>query len=179
MNDKLPPHLGGHFGVTHIDRGALEWLISLGQRSVLDIGCGPGGQVKQARNLEMFATGIDGDPSCSPDLLHDFCEGPLSGSRYDAVWCVEFLEHIAIQYLDNVLETILKTNPNIIVASAAPPGFSGFHHVNCQSEEFWFREFRKIGFYFDEELTYQLRHFSTMKREFIPKRGWALIKEKL
>ena len=33
----LEPHLGGHQGKTHIDEGALRWLINNGINSFLDI----------------------------------------------------------------------------------------------------------------------------------------------
>ena len=39
----LAEHLGGHEGETHLDDGALSYLIEkLGIKSMLDIGCGPG-----------------------------------------------------------------------------------------------------------------------------------------
>jgi ribosomal protein L11 methylase PrmA len=55
-------HLGGHKGRTHIDKGILQFAKEvLDCKSVVDIGCGPGGQVYEALNLGMNAMGVDGD----------------------------------------------------------------------------------------------------------------------
>jgi hypothetical protein len=46
----LPQHLGGHENETHIDDGALSYIIkTFGIGSMVDIGCGPGGMVDHAR----------------------------------------------------------------------------------------------------------------------------------
>ena len=48
----LPKHLGGHGNVTHIDTGLIEFARDeLGCKSILDIGCGPGGIVYEAIRL--------------------------------------------------------------------------------------------------------------------------------
>jgi SAM-dependent methyltransferase len=168
-------------GKTHTDEGALRWLQEWGVRSVLDIGCGPGGQVEAARGLGMQAMGIDGDPACNPDLLHDFTTGiakpaDVVGFKYDAVWCVEFLEHVHEKFLWNVLATIVLARPRIIVAAAAPPGKRGHHHVNCQPQEYWEQVFANCGYRYTKMHTDKLRKASTMVREFIPQRGMVFIK---
>ena len=40
-------HLGGHCGITHLDQGAIDWAIDeFSVKSMLDVGCGPGGMVQ-------------------------------------------------------------------------------------------------------------------------------------
>ena len=75
----LPPHLGGHCGTTHIDTGALRYFYDIHNcRRLLDVGCGPGGQVKAARDIGYtHCAGIDGDPAVEPDILHDFTTGTV------------------------------------------------------------------------------------------------------
>lgn len=46
----LPEHLGGHKNRTHLDEGSLDHCIKILQvKSMLDIGCGPGGMVEIGR----------------------------------------------------------------------------------------------------------------------------------
>ena len=60
----LPSHLGGHKSRTHIDVGVLKFARDkLKVKSMLDIGCGPGGMVNLAKKLELKVLGIDGDDS--------------------------------------------------------------------------------------------------------------------
>ena len=44
-------------------------------RSMLDIGCGPGGQVALAGSLGITPRGIDNEPNVDPHVLHDFTDG--------------------------------------------------------------------------------------------------------
>jgi len=170
----LPSHLGGHANTTHTDEGSLRWLKKRGVRSLLDLGCGPGGQVALASELNIHAEGIDGDPSCHPQHLHDFTTGPFTppeSFHFHAVWCVEFLEHVEGKYLDNVMTCILAADPVLVVISAAPPGKAGHHHVNCQPSSYWRDLFQGYGLEFSRSRSEQLREASTMKREFIRERG--------
>ena len=78
----LEEHLGGHQGKTHTDEGTLNWAIHyLDVKSMLDIGCGPGGMVELANNMGVDAFGVDGDYTLqrydeSKFLIHDFQTGP-------------------------------------------------------------------------------------------------------
>ena len=58
----LEAHLGGHQNKTHLDHGALDWLIkTTNAKTFLDIGCGPGGMVELAKSKGLLVKGIDGD----------------------------------------------------------------------------------------------------------------------
>lgn len=58
----LEEHLGGHNYKTHLDEGALSWLIkTFNATSCLDIGCGPGGMVELAEQHCLKSHGVDGD----------------------------------------------------------------------------------------------------------------------
>lgn len=174
---RLAKHLGGHSGKTHCDRGALTWLRDKrGVRKLLDLGCGPMGQVKLARSLGIYAMGIDGDPACKPDFIHDFNQDiPQIDEEFDAVWCVEFLEHVAEKFLPNVLAAIEQANPKVMVVSAAPPGKKGYHHVNCRPPAYWYGVFAATGYKISEELTEEVRASSTMHREFVRDRGMVFL----
>ena len=101
---RLPKHLGGHLWKTHIDTGTLSYIQSkYDVRTAIDLGCGPGGMVKEMEKTGIKAMGIDGDYTLNPDTnwrCHDFCSGPLRlDSEYDLCWTVEFLEHVDEKYI--------------------------------------------------------------------------------
>ena len=111
----LEAHLGGHQNKTHLDNGALDWLIKqCNAKSFLDIGCGPGGMVYEVIRLGLDARGVDGDfvtTRKKPELfeIHDFTKGKLEhiNMNFDLIWCCEFIEHVEKQYEDNWINLML------------------------------------------------------------------------
>jgi SAM-dependent methyltransferase len=165
--------------VTHTDRGALLYFQSKhGVRSLLDIGCGPGGQVELARRMGIAAKGIDGDPNVDPTILHDFTQGPCPFNiTFDMGWSVEFLEHVEERYLPNLAQTFQACR--ILCITHALPGKSGHHHVNLKPKRYWIDWFKSIGFSHDPEATVAMRAASTMTREFIQQTGMVLVRDKM
>jgi len=156
----LPPHLGGHFGQTNMDEATLNYLIArFDIRSMLDVGCGPGGMVDAAHQRNIYAHGIDGDPFMRSAWvsIHDYTTGPLSMpiTDFDLIWCTEFVEHIEQQYEDNYLATF--DAGRVLFLTAAPPGFPGWHHVNCQPEQYWIALLEARGWALDREATRWVR----------------------
>lgn len=155
---RLPPHLGGHFGNTNMDEPTLDYLIArYDVRSMLDVGCGPGGMVEMAWRRGLDADGIDGDIGLPEWIIkHDFTVGPYSyGAPRDLIWCTEFVEHVAAEYQDNYLMTFGAGR--VLFLTAAPPGFPGHHHVNCQPESYWIELLAQRGWRLDEEATAWVR----------------------
>ena len=174
---QTPNHLGGHAGITHIDVGAMKWAIDkLEVKSALDVGCGPGDMVKLMLDNNIDALGIDGDPNLNwgnpgKFIRHDYTTGKL-GYEFpvDLVWCVEVLEHVEEQYLDNLFETF--DNARYVIVTAAPPGTeSAHHHVNCQTSAYWKKTFNERGFRFKRTWTRELREASSMSRDFMRETG--------
>ena len=71
---KVPDHLGGHLNRTNTDEPLLIHVKNkFNIKSMLDIGCGPGGmrEVANRNNIEWF--GVDGDPTIikNTDLHHN------------------------------------------------------------------------------------------------------------
>ncbi len=156
----LPPHLGGHFGNTNMDEATLDYLIArFDVRSMLDVGCGPGGMVDAARRKGLHTWGIDGDPFMErPDvIIHDYATGPfpVQGRVFDLIWCTEFVEHVERQYEENYLATF--DAGRVLFLTAAPPGFPGWHHVNCQIEGYWHVRMATHGWHLDTEATAWVR----------------------
>jgi hypothetical protein len=154
---KLPPHLGGHFGNTNLDEATLCYLVSRYRiESMLDVGCGPGGMVELAWRLGLHAWGIDGDRFGPPWIIkHDYTTGPYVGMPADLIWCTEFVEHVEAQYQENYLATF--ATGQVLFLTAAPPGFPGHHHVNCQPESYWMQLLAQHGWRHDREATAWVR----------------------
>lgn len=173
----IPEHLGGHMNKTHVDYGSLRYMKSLGCESMIDIGCGPGGQVQAAKELGFKRSlGIDGDWTVLPKegnfILHDFTEGPYkSFVNYDLAWSVEFLEHVEEQYIPNYMPVFASAKYALV--TFAPPGHGGHHHVNEQEMDYWVDIFEKYDMIYNQSLTIKIRQSSTMAKPFMQTRGIA------
>lgn len=176
----LEEHLGGHQGKTHTDEGTLNWAIHyLDVKSMLDIGCGPGGMVELANSMGVDAFGIDGDYTLqryneSKFLIHDFQTGPAPITKqYDLGWSVEFVEHVYEKYIPHYVQAMQKCK--YLIMTYAPPGHGGHHHVNENTEQYWIDTLQKYGFTYDPVLTNQMRNASTMgtkkKHRFLQRTG--------
>lgn len=172
---ELPEHLGGHSGQTHNDIGVLEYFKNVhGVKSMLDVGCGPGGQVLSAIDLGISALGIDGDFTIDRPgnhwCIHDYTVGPSPVKEtFDLVWSCEFVEHVYEEYMSNFLQDFIRGK--WLCITYAPPGHGGYHHVNEQPEEYWISQIENLGFKFNQEVTQQVRSLSTQRKKFIKKRG--------
>lgn len=169
----LPRHLGGHAGVTHVDKGALRLFWSIGCRSLIDVGCGPGGQVALASQLGWQAVGLDGDYTLRRAIdcqIIDFTvEKYQSGERFDLAWCCEFVEHVEARYIGNYMPAL--AGARYLAMTHAPPGKRGHHHVNCQPAAYWKRVMARHGLTYLPNLTRRLRRASSMGREFVRTTG--------
>lgn len=170
----LPAHLGGSEGETHIDDGALTFIINAtGATSMVDVGCGPGGMVQLALSKGMKAAGIDGDftiPRNIPCHIHDFTTGYVQlDQTYDLCWCVEFVEHVHEAYMDNYMKVFQQCR--FVVMTHAYPGQGGHHHVNEQPTDYWIEKMTAAGFIFEPQMTDAIRRASTMNQFFIRQHG--------
>ena len=179
---KLSSHLGGHKGRTHTDSGILEYFNQEYKcNSLLDIGCGPGGQVELAKTLNWDAHGVDGDHTVKRSFacqIVDFKYAMYVPNRsYDLGWCVEFLEHVEEKYIPNYMPALKACNYTVV--THALPGEPGHHHVNCQEQEYWINIFSQYDLIYNEELTNIVKQKSTMERDFIRRRGLAFVNKRL
>jgi len=175
----LPSHLGGHENETHVDIGALSFLVEkFDVKTVIDVGCGPGGMVKVGRELGLDYIGVDGDftveraSEVQPYVtIHDFTKEPplfktSDGSEvFDLGWTVEFLEHVDAHYIYNFMKTLRQCK--YVICTHAFPGQPGHHHVNCREHPYWVDIFTAFGFEVDVETTNQVRDKSTMAERYI------------
>lgn len=152
-------HIGGHMNVTQMDEPLLDYLHSVFKfKTMLDLGCGPGGMVDMAIRKGIDAFGIDGDPAVAQPFIriHDFTLGPYPHPvEVDFIWCVEFAEHVEEKYLDNWMPLMGKAK--VVLFSHALLNQPGYHHVNCQDHAYWIKQFAKVGMRLSKKITDQAR----------------------
>jgi len=166
-------HLGG-FTELDEDGIALElWRDMLGHygiKTLMDLGCGRGVstawfllQGVDARCAEgshdavernMFGeVGIGGQEDRVTE--HDFSRGPWwpTGPTCDAVWAVEFLEHVGRNYHRNYFPVLKKA----ALVFATHSKWGGWHHVEVHDEHWWRNRLEGHGLVFSEELSSRAR----------------------
>ena len=169
--DQARPDLGGNF--RHGDVGCYtpkvwEYVVNrFAIRSMLDVGCGEGHAVAYFNRLGVYAHGIDGlelnaRRSIVPIALHDLGHGPYI-MPVDFVMCVEVVEHVEEQFLDNLLTTLC--NGSVILMTHAFPDQPGHHHVNCKPAEYWIEKLAARGFVYSDE--------TKLVRKLASEEGWA------
>lgn len=178
-NNGLPMHLGGHEEETHLDDGALDYLINtMGVKTMVDIGCGPAGMVELARSKGLEVLGVDGDfvveRNVDDIVIHDYQAAPYVPEKsYDLAWTVEFVEHIEEQYIRNFVATMDKCK--YVLMTHAFPGQPGHHHVNCQTTEYWAHIMNAFGYSILIDETNAIRAASTMKERYIREQSIFLL----
>lgn len=134
----------------------------LGVQTVLDVGCGRGVSTKWFLDHGVDAVCVEGSQDAYDNSLvpkerivqHDFTRGAWWPEKiYDAVWCLEFLEHVKREHMDNYMKTFSKAR--YIFVSHAIVG--GWHHVEVHHSWWWIEKFAAYGFEFAPELTRMLR----------------------
>ena len=169
-NNGLPMHLGGHEETTWVDEGVLDLLINkFDIKSMVDVGCGPGGMVEHARSKGLEVLGVDGDfvveRNITDVVIHDYTTGPYVPEKsYDLAWTCEFVEHVDAKYVRNFVSTFDKCK--YVVMTHALPGQAGWNHINCQPIEYWIHVLLAFGFEIDVETTNQVRAASTITERY-------------
>jgi hypothetical protein len=170
----IPAYATGSCGVTHVDEGMLKFFATHGCRSLLDVGCGPGGQVQLARSMGWRALGIDVDITLyrRPGVaLCDLCVEPvLLPEPADLVWSVETAEHIPPECVDRYIETLAR-NAKVAIcmtASQVPMDL----HVSVHPVAWWVERVTASGeFTWDRGTLNVVAQHSTMARSFLSDTG--------
>lgn len=141
------------------------WAMStLNIHSVLDVGCAEGHAARFFQTHGCRVVGVEGSQrallaSKIPEqhILHDFTSGPWQPHQAcEMVWSCEFVEHVEEKFSDNFLATF-ATATRFVFMTFAGPGQPGWHHVNCQSQDYWEAKMGNIGFSLDIKLTAHAR----------------------
>lgn len=166
-NDKL--HLGGFLSQgdpSTLSPNTFNWMLSeLAIKKIVDLGCGRGFSTNYflERGAEVLC--VEGSHDAVKNSLlpkdvvveHDFTRGPWwPEGTWDAVWCVEFVEHIQRQFIRNYLPVFRRAA--LVFVSFGISG--GHHHVEVKEEWWWKSRFTAAGLEFSEDLTARVRRFA-------------------
>lgn len=160
-------HLGGF---TEIDLSGISpsvWkhmIQTFGVHSLLDVGCGRGIStlwfLKHGADILCVEGSHDAvQKSMLPDVStqvveHDYSRGPYWPEKtYDAVWSVEFLEHVNLQFHFNYIQSFRKAALIFVTSSR----WGGWHHTEVHPDQWWIRKYEAYGFRYSESLTNEIR----------------------
>ena len=161
--DQNQAHLGGNISVGDPHSySPTVWQYLVGRfalGSVLDVGAGLGHAARWFHRAGVPAVAVDGLKYNCLKSVHPLVHCDLSqGSLYcpvDLVLCVEMVEHLEEQYLENLLDTLC--NGKIIVMTNALPGQGGYHHVNERPTQYWIDHLAKRGCTVSQDDTNKIR----------------------
>jgi len=154
------PHLGGHFDFTSMLKPTLDFIKQKYDiRSMIDIGCGPGGMVEYANYIGIYSIGVDGDEIIKKNKeyihIHDYTLGEYNfNESFDLAYSTEFLEHVEENYIRNFMPTFQQAK--YIWCTAAVPGQPGHHHVNCKAKDYWIDIFKEYGLEYQKEISAEI-----------------------
>ena len=121
-------------------------------RSVLDVGCGSGDWLLEAKRL--FSADIlaidgkwnDGLSGTGLPYIHADLESPLpTTDRFDLAICLEVAEHLTTAGISNLLDSLTAAS-DVVLFSAAIPLQPGTNHINCHWQSYWIDQFQKRSF---------------------------------
>jgi len=130
--------------------------------SVLDLGSGLGHAARYFANKGVQTIAVDGLESnvaraVFPTVMVDLTKQPVR-CNVDLVHCQEVVEHIAPEHVDNVIASLACGR--FLVMSHAVPGQPGFHHVNCQTWDYWVDKMLRVGMHLLPIDTDRVRNFA-------------------
>jgi SAM-dependent methyltransferase len=160
-------HLGGftNLDTEGVSTDVWKYMIqSLGVHSLLDVGCGRGTSTSWFLYHGVDVLCVEGshdavEQSLLPDVAtqvveHDFSRGPWWPEKtYDAVWSVEFLEHVGVNYHYNYISTFRKAALIFVTSSV----WGGWHHVEVHNDTWWINKYESYGFRYDSMLSNRIR----------------------
>ncbi len=168
-----PVPAGGPDGPTHFDEGAFDYLAArFSVRSMVDVGCGPGGMVYYARSRGVKALGVAavGAARGRPGLVeHDYARGPLFLGDFDLGWSVDFACRDGGRRLPNCLATFRGCQV-VFVTAPGPTAGDG------RAESSWAARFAEAGFALDAGATERVRAESTMESSHTREGGLVFVR---
>jgi SAM-dependent methyltransferase len=149
-----------HGGSTNVDIETLKYAIKRwGVKSMIDVGCGTGGQVIEGQNLGIDSYGVDGSKDIPSSKNFQRVDYRVKASNFDREfdlgWSVEFVEHVEEKCIPIFMKDFQKCRR--VILTAAPKFWGGKNHVNEQSEVYWLDKFNQHGFTLNFKETFRVR----------------------
>ena len=174
-------HLGGYWNVKNIWGDPGTWSPEIWNKiikdynieSVADIGCGLGYSCKYFSQKGLSVTGVEGGTNAINNsvfegaiIKNDYTKSSAFNSfedkYFDLIWCCEFVEHVEESFMQNFLNDFKKGK--YIAMTFAASGQEGYHHVNCQDEDYWIEIVEDLGFMFNKTVSDELRSIAEKTR---------------
>ena len=120
--------------------------------SVVDLGCSAGALLESFYEAGIEIWGVDIDPSilglrCVPAEfleIHDLEEPYYPPKKFDVCVCADVLEHIRMEYLDIVIESMARCSDKLYMN--IPSQIGGAGHCNMRPVAEWQKDFERYGF---------------------------------
>lgn len=121
--------------------------------SALDVGCGDGRWLAEAKALGADIAGVDGpwtqlDRMVIPGAaltIHDL-SGPFDlGRRFDLAISLEVAEHVAAEHAETFVDNLVR-HADLVLFGAAIPYQGGFRHINERWQSYWAALFEAKGY---------------------------------
>lgn len=147
----------------YFDEQLAAFLVKhLAGSTVLDLGCGVGRYVHELRAAGIAADGYDGHPNTAAITggvcgVVDLAEPFDLGRRWDAVLCLEVVEHVPAEFEAVLLGNLNRHCRHTLVLSWAWPGQGGIGHVNERPGSYAIERLEGLGFQLDEQATIAAR----------------------
>lgn len=155
-------HLGGFTGLDLHGISPSVWSTMVRYVSVkplVDLGCGKGVSTSWFLTHGVDVICAEGShDTVTQSLLppsniveHNFTRGPWWPDKtVDAVWCVEFAEHVQRQYIQNYA-TVFKKAAVVFVSYS---NWGGWHHAEVHDDRWWILKYESFGLRYSQDLTY-------------------------
>mmetsp|Transcript_7880 Transcript_7880/g.16457 ORF Transcript_7880/g.16457 Transcript_7880/m.16457 type:complete len:380 (-) Transcript_7880:43-1182(-) len=158
-------HLGGFTDLDLMGISPSVWRTMIqfvGVKSLVDLGCGKGVSASWFWKHGVDVTCAEGSHDAVEQSLlpkemvveHDFTRGAWwPDQTVDAVWCVEFSEHVQRQYIQNYA-TVLKKAAVVFVSHS---NWGGWHHAEVHDDRWWKLKYESFGLLYSDDLTELIR----------------------
>ena len=156
-----------------------NWIHDSIKGSVVgDIGCGEGYLIEDLhKKFGLTVWGVDGSPGfkqfVSAKIRDNVQEIDLTKKNTlkpaDIAISMEVGEHLPAKKADLYVDTIVSTQAQTILFTAAPPGQNGTNHINLQPPSYWAEKFVQRGYVRNEALT---KKFKDNLRDKITHAWW-------
>ncbi len=173
-------HLGGYWNVKNIWGDPGTWSPEIWNKiikkynieSVVDIGCGLGYSTRYFAQKNLYSVGVEGGTNAINNsvfegnmIKNDYTksEALTQDDSFDLAWCCEFVEHVEEEHSYRFLNDFSKAK--YIAMTFADVGQAGYHHVNCQPQEYWVSFLKAMDYKLNEEFTEELRTIARKTRE--------------
>jgi SAM-dependent methyltransferase len=147
--------------------GIADWIVkNLGPKRLIDVGCGPGHQMKALADRGVEVYGVDISDAALAITTNEKklkaekfdltqTAKKLPGIPYDMALSCEVAEHLEEQHAATFVDHLVAAAPVVYLTAAEPnPKVGkGLNHFNEQPHSYWIKLFEDRGYEYQKALT--------------------------